>query len=161
MRRLRENGMLEAEIDAAGDVHVEDQHVGRLEGFRFAPDASADGSDGKALRAAAQKALSGEIAARAERLQLSADADFVRARDGVLRWRGATVARLAEGDDPLRPRLILLADELLNGAAREAVEARLVRQLNRKCGRIRACNACTRDSDSAMTWARQRVRISR
>ena len=67
MRRLKEKAMLEAEITPTGDVLVEGQHVGRLAGFRFAPDPSADGTDGKALRAAAQKALAGEIAERAER----------------------------------------------------------------------------------------------
>ena len=45
--------MLEAEITPAGDVLVEGQHVGRLDGFRFAPDADAEGPDVKALRAAA------------------------------------------------------------------------------------------------------------
>ncbi|HVB89492.1 MAG TPA: helicase-related protein, partial [Beijerinckiaceae bacterium] len=34
MRRLRENGMLEAEITATGDVMVEGEHVGALHGFR-------------------------------------------------------------------------------------------------------------------------------
>ena len=46
--------MLEAEITANGDVVVEGQHVGALQGFRFLPDQSADGPDAKALRAAAQ-----------------------------------------------------------------------------------------------------------
>ena len=46
--------MLEAEITAAGDVLVEGHHVGRLQGFQFAPDPHAGGPDAKALRNAAQ-----------------------------------------------------------------------------------------------------------
>jgi len=42
MRRLKENAMLEAEITATGDVLVEGQHVGLLQGFRFLPDPNAD-----------------------------------------------------------------------------------------------------------------------
>ncbi|MGO9674819.1 MAG: helicase-related protein, partial [Methylocella sp.] len=38
MRRLRENAMLEAEVTTSGDVMVEGQHVGQLNGFRFTAD---------------------------------------------------------------------------------------------------------------------------
>ncbi len=125
MRRLKENAMLEAEITSAGEVLVEGQHVGSLEGFRFAPDPQADGPEAKALRSAAQKALAGEIAERAEKVATSANKDFILAGDGTLRWRGAAIARLSEGDDALKPRLILLADELLPAAGHDRVQARI------------------------------------
>ena len=125
MRRLKENAMLEAEITSAGEVLVEGQHVGSLEGFRFAPDPLADGPEAKALRTAAQKALAGEIAERAEKVATAANKDFILAGDGTLRWQGAAIARLAEGDDALKPRLILLADEQLPAAGRDRVQARI------------------------------------
>ena len=68
MRRLRENTMLETEITKTGEVVVEGHTIGRLDGFRFAPDTTAGTSDAKALSAAAQKALAGEIEARAHKL---------------------------------------------------------------------------------------------
>ncbi|WP_321344407.1 helicase-related protein [Breoghania sp.] len=128
MRRLRENAMLEAEITANGDVLVEGQHVGHLQGFRFAPDAAVEGNgslDAKALRAAAAKALTSEIEARAERLSQAPNTDFALASDGVLRWKGEVVAKLAAGEDLLKPTALLLTDELLNGPAREKVQTRL------------------------------------
>jgi ATP-dependent RNA helicase SUPV3L1/SUV3 len=125
MRRLKENAMLEAEITPTGDVLVEGQHVGQLDGFRFAPDPSADGPDGKALRLAAQKALAGEIAERAERVATANNADLILSNDGTLRWRGSAVARMVEGDDALKPRLILLADDALPQPQRERVQARI------------------------------------
>jgi ATP-dependent RNA helicase SUPV3L1/SUV3 len=125
MRRLRENAMLDAEVTATGDVLVEGQHVGQLQGFRFAPDPGAVGPDGKALRAAAQKSLAGEIERRADRLAAAPNADFVLSIDGSARWQGDSVARLAASDDVLKPRLILLADEMLTGPHRESVQARL------------------------------------
>ena len=51
MRRLRENTMLETEISKTGEVVVEGHAIGRLDGFRFAPDATAAGSEAKALQA--------------------------------------------------------------------------------------------------------------
>jgi ATP-dependent RNA helicase SUPV3L1/SUV3 len=134
MRRLKESTVLEAEITATGDVMVEGQHVGALEGFRFAPDPEADGPEAKALRAAATKSLAGEIATRAEKAASAPDSDFALAGDGTLRWRGAAIARLAESDDILRPRLLLLADEALNGSARDRVQSRIDLWLTSRIG---------------------------
>ena len=125
MKRLRENTTLETEIQKTGEVVVEGHVIGRLDGFSFAPENSAGGSDAKALHAAARSALAGEIDARATRVVAGAGA---RVRAGVgrhLRWSGAAVAKLAPGDDVMRPRLRLIADEQLTGAPREAVQARL------------------------------------
>ncbi|MBV8747544.1 MAG: helicase, partial [Xanthobacteraceae bacterium] len=125
MRRLKENAMLETEISKTGDVIVEGHVIGRLEGFRFAPDASAGGSEAKALSGAAQKALAGEIESRATRLAHAPDSQFVLASDGTIRWIGDAVAKLTAGDNLLRPRVRILADEQLTGAAQEAVQTRL------------------------------------
>ena len=127
MRRLRENAMLEAEINPSGDVVVEGHHVGVLQGFRFTADASAGGEDAKAVKAAAQKALAAEFEARAERFANASNADFALASDGLLRWIGAPIGTLTAGEDALSPRLILLADEQLTGAARDKVAARAER----------------------------------
>jgi ATP-dependent RNA helicase SUPV3L1/SUV3 len=125
MRRLRENTMLETEIGKSGEVIVEGHSIGRLDGFMFAPDVAASGSETKALNAAAQKALAGEIEARATRLSQGANDQIVLAHDGTIRWTGEAVGRLVAGDDSLRPRVRILADEHLTGPARELVQTRL------------------------------------
>jgi len=125
MRRLRENTTLESEISKTGEVTVEGHLLGRLEGFRFAADPSAGGSEAKALHAAAQKALAGEIDARAAKLAQAPDEQFVLTSDGTIRWTGDTVGKLVAGEEVLRPRVRILADEQLTGAAREQVQARL------------------------------------
>ena len=108
MRRLRENTVLETDISKSGEVVVEGHAIGRLDGFRFTPDASTAGSEAKALAGAAQKALAGEIDVRATRLAQAADGQFVLATDGTIRWLGQPVA-----------------DEYLTGAPRDSVQARL------------------------------------
>ncbi|MFC3691253.1 helicase-related protein [Chenggangzhangella methanolivorans] len=125
MRRLRENERMEAEIDKDGGVKVEGHHVGRLAGFQFAPEISGDGPDGKALRAAAAKALSGEIETRANRFANSSDGDIVLAADGAVRWQGELVGRIAKGDKTLAPKIRVFADDQLTGTAREQVDKRL------------------------------------
>jgi ATP-dependent RNA helicase SUPV3L1/SUV3 len=125
MRRLRENTMLETEIGKTGEVTVEGHVIGRLDGFMFAPDASGAGSDAKALNAAAQKALAGEIEARATKLSQASNDQIVLANDGALRWTGDLVGKLIAGDDVLRPRVRIVADEHLTGPAKELVQTRL------------------------------------
>ncbi len=125
MRRLRENTVLETEIGKSGEVTVEGHVIGRLDGFMFAPDASGAGSDAKALNAAAQKALASEIEARATRLSQANTDQIVLANDGVLRWMGDVVGKLIAGDEVLRPRVRIVADDHLTGPARDLVQTRL------------------------------------
>ncbi len=129
MRRLRENAELEPQINKTGEVVVEGHVIGRLDGFVFVADTSSGGSEAKALHNAAQKALAGEIAARATRLAAAADEQFVLAADGTIRWTGAAVGKLFAGEELLRPRLRLVADEQLTGAPRDGVQERLERWL--------------------------------
>ncbi|MGZ3326018.1 MAG: helicase-related protein [Xanthobacteraceae bacterium] len=125
MRRLRENTMLETDISKSGEVVVEGHAIGRLDGFRFTPDASTAGSEAKALAGAAQKALAGEIDVRATRLAQAADGQFVLATDGTIRWLGQPVGKLVAGEEVLKPRVRIIADEQLTGAPRDSVQARL------------------------------------
>lgn len=130
MRRLKENVMLETEVKPTGDVLVEGQHIGRLEGFRFAPDAGVEGAEvsaleAKTLRAAADKALAGEIETRATRLSTANDDQLQLSLDGIIRYIGEPIATLQAGARVLEPKILVLADESLAGLHREMVETRL------------------------------------
>ncbi|MGY4328994.1 ATP-dependent RNA helicase SUPV3L1/SUV3 [Bradyrhizobium sp. LB7.2] len=125
MRRLRENTSLNTEIGKTGEVIVEGHVIGRLDGFTFAPDAAEAGSDAKALQAAAQAVLAGEINARAEKLGNAPDEQFVLTSEGMIRWTGDAVARLSAAEDALHPRIRIISDERLTGGPRDKVQARL------------------------------------
>ena len=130
MKRLRENAMLESEVNEAGNVIVEGQPVGTLHGFRFQADATpGDPRDQKALRAAAAKALAKELERRADKVANAPDAAFALGSDAGVRWQGALIAKLSSSEDTLRPSLVLLADEILPAPARERVMARLQKWL--------------------------------
>ena len=47
------------------------------------------------------------------------------ASDGTIRWIGEAVAKLAAGDNVLRPRVRIIADEHLTGPSQELVQTRL------------------------------------
>jgi len=124
VRRMAGDDELLASVDDRGEVKVEGSYVGRLDGFRFIPDAS-DSSESRMLATAANRVLRGEIAQRARRLAADGDEAFGIDLVGNLLWRGGLVGRLAAGDGLLTPRVDVTAGDFLEGAARESVRQRL------------------------------------
>jgi ATP-dependent RNA helicase SUPV3L1/SUV3 len=125
VRQLAADKDLLASIGQSGEVKVEGQYVGRLDGFRFVPDAVAAGDESKTLLAAANRVLRGEIASRAQLLTEAADGDFALAPDRGVRWRGGAVGRLLRGDSALAPKAEPLPGDFLEGDVRESVRRRL------------------------------------
>ena len=126
MRRLRENSVLETDISKTGEVVVEGHSIGRLDGFTFTPDASAAGSEAKTLAGAAQKALAGEIDARAGRLAQApaTSSSCWRPTASSAGWASRS-ASIVAAEEVLKPRVRIIADEQLTGAPRDSVQARL------------------------------------
>ena len=114
-----------ASVSRDGEVKVEGHHVGRLDGFRFVPDAVGDGDTAKTLLAAANRVLRSEIDARAKVLAESPDSEFSVGANGALLWRGGLVGRLLPGESALEPRVEALSHDFLDGPLREIVRRRL------------------------------------
>ena len=123
-RHLAGDGELLASVDKEGAVRVEGTPVGRLDGFRFVPDAS-EGAAIRTLLTAANRVLRTEVAARARRLANDGDQAFTLDAAGRLHWQGGPVGRLVAGDAILAPRVELQAGDFLNGEVRERARQRL------------------------------------
>jgi len=135
VRRLRSGDELLAAVTKAGDVVVEGERVGRLEGFRFRLDEGVAGADAKPLLTAARRVLAGEVPARVGRIEAEPDDAFALDSAGRIAWRGEVVARLAPGDAALRPAVEPLASEFLDGRTRDRVRRRLSDWLHRDIAR--------------------------
>jgi ATP-dependent RNA helicase SUPV3L1/SUV3 len=124
VRRLRDEGEMTTSVAAAGEVTVEGEHLGRIEGFRFVPDTAESHADQKAVMSAALRALRTDLPARLQAFAGSADGEIVF--DSQLRvcWGGGPVARLLPSGDILAPKIEALASDLLDGPAREEVRKR-------------------------------------
>ena len=125
MRGLKEKDELFAEIAEDGAVHVEKHYVGRLQGFRFFPDTQAEGIHGKAARNAAAHVLSRELGMRTRRVVAAKNDAFKLTRRAQILWRDDEIARLEPGEDPLKPTVVVTADEHLSGPDKEKVRERL------------------------------------
>jgi ATP-dependent RNA helicase SUPV3L1/SUV3 len=124
VRHLASARELLASVDKEGAVAVEGTHVGRLDGFRFVPDA-AEGEAMRTLLTAANRVLRGEVAARSRRLAVEEDEAFALNGEGRLLWRGSAVGRLAAGETVLAPRVEVRGGDFLEGESRERVRQRL------------------------------------
>ena len=124
VRRLRDEGEMTSSVAAAGEVTVEGEHLGRIEGFRFVADTSEGHADQKAVLSAALRALRQDLPARLQAFASSADGELVF--DAQLRvcWGGGPVARLVASGDVLAPKVEALPSDLLDGPAREEVRKR-------------------------------------
>src|SRR3546814_13475861 len=107
VRRRRVEGALIGAVRKNGEVLVEGEFVGRLDGFQFRPDEEASGEDARPLLTAARRALGGEMPRRVKRLEQDGDGAFTLVDDRIA-WRNTPFARLAAGDTVLTPRIEVL-----------------------------------------------------
>ncbi|MCG6925413.1 MAG: disulfide oxidoreductase [Acidobacteria bacterium] len=131
-----------------GEVLVQGLRAGVLEGFRFAPDASArEGSRG--LLAAANRALRELVSDRVGDLESDGDEAFRLGPGGEIQWRSAAVARLAPGDSVVSPQVDVLPAELLDPPRRERVRRRLASWVEAQVGATLGALLALRDSAPA------------
>ncbi len=123
MRGLNLQEELLAGVGGDGAVTVEGQFVGSLRGVTFEPVRGASALEDKALRAAAQRAVSPEIARRLGKLAAEPDEAFAVQPYGRVLWQG-DVAAVVDNDRPFAPRVRLLG-ELGPAQARERAARRL------------------------------------
>ena len=132
LRRLKQKESLVADVNDKGEVTVEDQLVGRLEGFRFSQDTSQSPEEAKTLRAAGLKALAPEFHLRADRFYNAPDTELDFTEQGGLMWGEHAVGKLVKGDDVMRPRVAAFVDEEAGEDVAEKVTRRLQHFIDRK-----------------------------
>ncbi len=132
LRRLKQKETLVAEVNDKGEVTVEGEFVGRLEGFRFAQDASGSPDEARTLRAAAYQALKPEFSLRADRFYNAPDTEMDFTEQGGLMWGNSAVGKLVKGAEALKPAVEAFVDEEAGPEVAEKVRRRLQHFIDRK-----------------------------
>ncbi|MGR3758567.1 helicase-related protein [Roseobacteraceae bacterium NS-SX3] len=132
LRRLKQKEALLAEVNDKGEVTVEGEFVGRLEGFRFSPDKGAQGAEAKALKSASLQALAPQFHLRADRFYNAPDTEIDFTDQGGLMWGDSAVGKLVAGADPLSPQVEVFVDEAAGPEVAQKVERRLQHFISRK-----------------------------
>lgn len=132
LRRLKQKEALLAEVNDKGEVTVEGEFVGRLEGFRFIPDKAAQGTEAKALKSASLQALAPQFHLRADRFYNAPDTEIDFTEQGGLMWGEYAVGKLVAGAEPLKPMVEVFVDEAAGPDVEQKVQRRLQHFIDRK-----------------------------
>ncbi|MEO8245160.1 MAG: helicase-related protein, partial [bacterium] len=119
LRRLKQKETLVAEVNDKGEVTVEGEFVGRLEGFRFQQDGT--GSEGTTLRQAAMAALKPEFHLRSDKFYNAPDTEMDFTTQGGLMWGTTAVGKLVKGGEVMRPAVEAFVDDEAGTEAAEKV----------------------------------------
>ncbi|MEL6700165.1 MAG: helicase-related protein, partial [Pseudomonadota bacterium] len=136
LRRLKQKESLVAEVNDKGEVTVEGQLVGKLEGFRFRQDASATPDEAKTLRQAALATLVPHFNLQADRLYNAPDTEIDFTEQGGLMWGEHAVGKLVAGADTLKPQVKAFVDDEAGADVAEKVARRLQHFIDRKIGTL-------------------------
>ncbi|MEV8467809.1 helicase-related protein [Fluviibacterium sp. DFM31] len=132
MRRLKQRESLVAEVNDLGEVTVEEQFVGRLEGFRFIQDKSGSPDEAKTLRQAGLQALAPHFHLRADKFYNAPDSEIDYTDQGGLMWGEHAVGKLVAGPEPLKPQVKAFVDDEAGADVAAKVERRLQHFIDRK-----------------------------
>ena len=125
VKTLKDDVPLATALHDDGALEVEGHHLGHLSGFRFVPTESETSLAAKVLDSAAGRALREKIAERTTILEADADGAFTFTPDGMVQWRGESVARLSKGGELLNPKVVALSSDLLEFEQKDRIEHRL------------------------------------
>ncbi len=132
LRRLRQKESLVADVNDKGEVTVEGEFVGRLEGFRFRMDKAGSPDEAKTLRQASVAALVPQFHLRADRFYNAPDPEIDFTEQGGLMWGEQAVGKLVTGADPYKPGIEVFVDDEAGPDVAAKVQRRLQHFIDRK-----------------------------
>jgi ATP-dependent RNA helicase SUPV3L1/SUV3 len=132
LRRLKQKEALVAEVNDKGEVTVEGEFAGKLEGFRFKQDASATPDAARTLAQAAIQALKPEFHLRADRFYNAPDTELDFTEQGGLMWGTNAVGKLVKGAEAAKPAVEAFVDDEAGPEVVEKVRRRLQHFIDRK-----------------------------
>ncbi|MBE0412649.1 helicase-related protein [Yoonia sp.] len=132
LRRLKQKESLLADVNEKGEVTVEGEFVGRLEGFRFRMDKAGSPDEAKTLRQASVAALVPQFHLLADRFYNAPDPEIDFTEQGGLMWGDQAVGKLVAGADPFKPQVTAFVDEEAGPDVIAKVQRRLQHFIDRK-----------------------------
>ena len=154
MRRLKQRETLVATVTENGEVTIDEQFVGRLEGFRFRLDPTADADQARTLRAAGVAALAPALSLLSDKFYNAPDTEIDVTEQGGLMWGEHAVGKLVAGADVLAPQVQPFVDEDADPTIAEKVRRRLGHWIDRRIAQHFAPLVALRDDEALTGMAR-------
>lgn len=154
MRRLKQREGLVATVTEDGEVTIDEQFIGRLEGFRFQLDPSASAEEARTLRAAGLAALAPALNLRADKFYNAPDTEIDVTEQGGLMWGEHAIGKLVAGADTLSPQVEAFVEEGADPQIAEKVKRRLGHWIDRKSAALFQPLIALRDDEALSGMAR-------
>ena len=126
-RSLKQDLVLNTEIDNENKIHIDGQLIGELKGLKFLIEVTSKtlDTDIKSIRKAARKGVEKELVKRVDEILNTSEIEIDN--DSKIIWKNNPIARLKKGNSYLNPDIDIIADESLN----EEVKSKLNIFLNK------------------------------
>jgi ATP-dependent RNA helicase SUPV3L1/SUV3 len=110
-RSLKQDLILNTEINDKNKIYIDEQLIGELKGLRFIIELTSKtlDTDIKSIKKAARKGIKEELNKRVERI--IDNQDIIINSDSKIIWNNNPIAKLKKGHDYLSPEIEIIADE--------------------------------------------------
>ena len=117
-RSLKQDLILNTEINDDDKIYIDGQLIGELKGLKFLIEITSKtlDTDIKSIRKAARKGIEKELIKRVD--EILEKGELIISNDNKIIWKNNPVARLKKGNDYLNPEIDIIADDTLNEEAR-------------------------------------------
>ena len=112
-RGLKQDLILNTEINEENKIYIDGQLIGELKGLKFLIEVTSKtlDTDIKSIKKAARRGIEKELVNRVDAIINEQALEF--SQENKLTWKGNPVARLKKGNDYLNPEIEVIADESL------------------------------------------------
>ena len=112
-RSLKQDLILNTEINEKNKIHIDGQLIGELKGLKFLIEVTSKtlDTDIKSIKKAARKGIEDELVKRVNQILNSSELGINE--ENKIIWKGHPIARLKKGNDYLTPEIEIIADDAL------------------------------------------------
>jgi ATP-dependent RNA helicase SUPV3L1/SUV3 len=113
-RNLKQDLILNTEINEENKIHIDGQLIGELKGLKFLIEITSKtlDTDIKSINKAARKGIEEELIKRVSKILDGSEININN--ENKITWKNNPIARLKKGNDYLSPEIEIIADDSLN-----------------------------------------------
>jgi len=130
-RSLKQDLILNTEINEENKIHIDGQLIGELKGLKFLIEITSKtlDTDIKSIKKAARKGIENELIKRVDEIISKCEIE-INSESKII-WKSNPIARLKKGNDYLNPTIDIIADEALNEESRSKLHTFLNKWLTK------------------------------
>ena len=129
-RNLKQDLILNTEINEENKIHIDGQLIGELKGLKFLIEITSKtlDTDIKSIKKAARKGIEEELIKRVNKILDNSEININN--ENKITWKNNPIARLKKGNDYLSPEIEIIADDSLNTDSKSKLTIFLNKWLN-------------------------------